>query len=55
MQNIKMSQKINKFKISAPTRNQQLALPNGSYSVLDIQGYIEYILKTKIQSLIIHR
>ena len=35
----------NKFKISAPTWNDKFELPDGSYSVSDIQDYIEYILK----------
>ena len=43
--NIKTSYKNNKFKISAPTRNEEFQLPNGSYSVLDIQDYFEYIFK----------
>ena len=43
--NIKSSYNNNKFKISAPTRNDKFELPNGSYSVSDIQDYFEYILK----------
>ena len=43
--NIKSSYKNNKFKISAPTWNDNFELPDGSYSVLDIQDYFEYILK----------
>ena len=35
----------NKFKISAPTWNEQFKIPDGSYSVSDIQDYFEYILK----------
>ena len=35
----------NKFKISAPTWNDKFELPDGLYSVLDIQDYFEYILK----------
>ena len=35
----------NKFKISAPTWNEEFKLPDGSYSVSDIQDYFEYILK----------
>ena len=35
--NIKSSYKNNKFKISAPTWNDEFVLPNGSYSVSDIQ------------------
>ena len=34
-----------KFKISAPTWNEEFTLPNGSYSVSDIKDYFEYILK----------
>ena len=36
--------KSNKFKISAPAWNDDLKLPDGSYSVSDIQVYFEYIL-----------
>ena len=35
----------NKFRISAPTWNDEFKLPDGSYSVSDIQDYFEYILK----------
>ena len=42
--NIKSSYN-NKFKISAPTWNEEFTLPDGSYSVSDIQDYFEYILK----------
>ena len=34
--NIKSSYNNNKFKISAPTWNDKLALPDGSYSVSNI-------------------
>ena len=43
--NIKSSYSNNKFKISAPTWNEKFKLPDGSYSVSDIQDYFEYILK----------
>ena len=43
--NIKSSCNNNKFKISAPTWNDKFELPDGSYSVSDIQDYFEYILK----------
>ena len=36
---IKSSYNNNKFKISAPTWNNEFELPDGSYSVSDIQGY----------------
>ena len=35
----------NKFKISAPTWNREFEVPDGSYSVSDIQGYFENIFK----------
>ena len=43
--NIKSSYNNNKFKISAPTWNDKLELPDGLYSVSDIQDYFAYILK----------
>ena len=43
--NIKSSYNNNKFKISAPTWNNKFELPDGSYSVSDIQDYFEHILK----------
>ena len=43
--NIKSSYNNNKFKISAPTWNDKFELPDGSYSISDIQVYFEYIFK----------
>ena len=43
--NIKSEYNNNKFKISAPTWNDGFDLPDGSYSVSDIQDYFEYIIK----------
>ena len=43
--NIKSSYNNNKLKISAPTWNDKFELPDGSYSVPDVQDYFEYILK----------
>ena len=43
--NIKKSCKNNKFKISAPTWNKELKLPDGPYSVSDVQDYFVGILK----------
>ena len=43
--NTKSSYNNDKFKISAPTRNEEFTLPDGSYSISDIQDYFEYILK----------
>ena len=43
--NIKSLYNNNKFKISALTSNEEFTLPDGSYSVLDIQDYFEHIMK----------
>ena len=43
--NIKKSLKSNKFEISAPTQTKEFQLPDGLYSVSDIQDYFEYIFK----------
>ena len=43
--NIKSDYNNNKFKISAPTWNDTFDLPNGSYSISDIQDYFEFINK----------
>ena len=48
--NIKSSYNYNEFKISAPTWNEEFELPDGSYSVSDIQDYFEYILKKHSES-----
>ena len=45
--NIKSSYNNNKFKISPPTWNDRFELPDGLYSVSDIQDYFEYILKKR--------
>ena len=41
--NIKSSYNNNKFKISAPTWNEEFTLPDGSFSISDIKDYFEYI------------
>ena len=43
--NIKSEYNNNRFKISAPTWNEEFNLPDGSFSVCDIQDYFEYIVK----------
>ena len=43
--NIKSTCKNNKFKLSAPTWNDEFNLPDSSYSVSDIQDYFEYVGK----------
>ena len=42
--NIKWEYNNNKFKISAPTWNETLDLPDGSYSVADVQDYFQFII-----------
>ena len=44
MEKYKKIIKNNKFKISVPTWNEEFELPDGSYSVSDIQKYFEYTL-----------
>ena len=43
--NIKPEYNNKKIKTSAPTWNNEFNLPNGSYSVFDIQGCFEYIIE----------
>ena len=43
--NIRKQYKNNKLKIIAPSQKNEFELPDGSYSVSDIQEYIEYIIK----------
>ena len=43
--NIKSEYNNNKFKISVPPWKDIFNLPDGSYSVSDIQDYFEYIIK----------
>ena len=42
--NIKSEYNNNKFKISAPTWNDNFDLPDGSYSIADIQDYLELVI-----------
>ena len=53
--NIKKLYKNNKFKISAPAWNEKFELPDGSYSVSDIQDDFEYILNNMEKRLTIFR
>ena len=41
-ENIRSEFNNNKFKISAPTWNDTFDLPDGSYSISDIQDYFEF-------------
>ena len=43
--NIESAYNNNKFQISALTWNDKFDLPNGSYSITDIQDYFQYIIK----------
>ena len=45
LENIKSEYSNNKFNISAPTWNDTFDLPDDSYSIADIQGYFEFIIK----------
>ena len=47
--NIKSLYNNNKFKISAPTWNDEFQLPDESYSVSDIQDYFEFILEKHVK------
>ena len=44
-ENIKSEYNNNKFKVSPPTWNDTFDLPDGSYSISDIQDYFEFIIK----------
>ena len=43
--NIKSAYNSNEFEISAPTWNDEFNLPDGLYSIADIQDYFEFIIK----------
>ena len=51
--NVKKSYQNNKFKISAPTWNEELELSDWSYSVSDIQDCFKYIFKKSMRQLLI--
>ena len=44
-EDIKSEYNNNKFKISASTWNDTFDLPDGSYSISDIQDHFEFIIK----------
>ena len=44
-ENIKSEYNNNKFEISAPTSNDTFDLPDGSYSIVEIQDYFEFTIK----------
>ena len=43
-----MAYNNNNFKISAPTWNNELELPDGSYSISDIEDYFEFVIKKHV-------
>ena len=47
------SYKNYRLKISTPTWNEEFELPDGSYSVSDIQDYFQYTLKNMKKRLVI--
>ena len=44
-QNVKSEYKNNKFKISGPTWDETFDLPDSSYTISQIQHYLEFIIK----------
>ena len=48
--NIISSYNNNKLKISAPTWSEEFNLPDGSYSIPNVQNYFKYILKKHSES-----
>ena len=52
---IESSYNDNKFKISAPAWNDKFKLPDGSYSVSNIQYYFEYIFQSLKKILMNHQ
>ena len=50
--NIRKQYTNNKLKIIAPTWNDESELPDGTYSVSDIQDYVEHFIK--LETLTIH-
>ena len=47
--NIRKQYKNNKLKLIVPIWNDELELPDGSYSVSDFQDYIEYSIENMKQ------
>ena len=59
LKSIRKQYQKNKLKIIAPILNDKFELPDGAYSVSDIQDYIDYIIKkhetlTKILPIYVH-
>ena len=49
--NIKSEHNSNKFKVSAPTWDDTFDLPDGSYSIADVQDYFGFIIKKQDKAL----
>ena len=49
--NVKNSYNNNSFEISASTWSEKFKLPDGSYSISDIQDYFEYIFKKHVNKI----
>ena len=45
MEKYKKLYRNNIFNRSAPTWNEEFELPDGLYSISDVQDYFEYVLK----------
>ena len=53
-QNIKEGYKNNRFKLGAPTWDETFDLPDGSYTIADIQDFFCTLLKsTKLTSIVV--
>ena len=52
--NIRSEYNNHKFKFSAPSWNDEFNLPDGSYSISDIEDYFEFIIKKPETSTEIH-
>ena len=49
--NIKSAYNIDIFKVFASLWNDEFDLPDGSYSISDIEDYFEYIIKKKNETI----
>ena len=54
MKNINSAYKNSKFKTPAQSWNGEFDLPDGSYSISDIQDYFEYIIKNSAEVVLVY-
>ena len=54
MKNINSAYKNSKFKTPAQSWNDEFDLPDGSYSISDIQDYFEYIIKNSAEVVLVY-